>query len=168
MWRRCARARPVSHWSADSRGGQPESCRERRDRRPVAGRTSVARRSPKCSARPGAPRLIASVPTRRAECAYRSRISRNFLNAMLGSPVFIYCMEMETTVAPGWLSLSGRPAAKAIDRDQLVADHQQMVYRIAYSVLRNPHDASDAAPATFLRLFRAAGQLAGTAYRNAS
>ena len=37
---------------------------------------------------------------------------------------------------------------------QVVADHQRMAYRIAYSVLRNHSDAEDAAQETFLRVFR--------------
>ncbi len=35
-----------------------------------------------------------------------------------------------------------------------VREHGQMVYRIAFSVLRNPHDAEDAAQETFLRALR--------------
>ncbi|HEY3929969.1 MAG TPA: RNA polymerase sigma factor [Candidatus Koribacter sp.] len=35
-----------------------------------------------------------------------------------------------------------------------VREHGSMVYRIAFSVLRNPHDAEDAAQETFLRALR--------------
>ena len=73
-------------------------------------------------------------------------------------------MELETSL-PGFLI---RTAAKpAIDEAALVSEHQQMVYRIAYSVLRNTHDAADAAQETFLRVFRAAGKLAGISDRKA-
>ena len=55
-----------------------------------------------------------------------------------------------------------------------VRDHSRMVYRIAYSVLRNHHDAEDAAQETFIRCFRSLrrtlvrdwrGWLARTAWR---
>lgn len=47
--------------------------------------------------------------------------------------------------------------AKASDETALenfVREHGAMVYRIAFSVLRNPHDAEDAAQETFLRALR--------------
>ena len=44
--------------------------------------------------------------------------------------------------------------------DALVEQHQRMVYRIAYSVLRNHHDAEDAAQEAFLKVFRSSGKLA--------
>jgi RNA polymerase sigma-70 factor (ECF subfamily) len=43
--------------------------------------------------------------------------------------------------------------------DALVEQHQRMVYRIAYSVLRNHHDAEDAAQEAFLKVFRSADKL---------
>jgi len=73
-------------------------------------------------------------------------------------------MELETTL-PGFLMRTA--AAPALDEAALVSEHQQMVYRIAYSVLRNPHDAADAAQETFLRVFRAASRLAGIEDRKA-
>lgn len=66
-------------------------------------------------------------------------------------------MELETTL-PGFLTHSA--ARPALDETAIVTEHQQMVYRIAYSVLRNPQDAADAAQETFLRVFRTAGRLA--------
>lgn len=36
----------------------------------------------------------------------------------------------------------------------LVADHSRMVFRIAYSILRNHHDAEDAAQECFLRVWK--------------
>ncbi len=49
----------------------------------------------------------------------------------------------------------------------LVVEHQRMVYRIAYSVLHNHHDAEDAAQETFLRVWAARGRLARVADRKA-
>ena len=40
-----------------------------------------------------------------------------------------------------------------------VREHARLVYRIAYSVLRNHHDAEDAAQETFLRLVRYANKM---------
>jgi RNA polymerase sigma-70 factor, ECF subfamily len=41
-----------------------------------------------------------------------------------------------------------------------VRAHARMVYQIAYAVLRNPHDAEDAAQETFLRFLRQKDRLA--------
>ena len=41
-----------------------------------------------------------------------------------------------------------------------VRDHARLVYRIAYSVLRNHHDAEDATQETFVRVLRARTKLA--------
>src|SRR5258706_4337020 len=43
--------------------------------------------------------------------------------------------------------------------EALVQQHQRMVYRIAFSVLRNHHDAEDAAQEAFLKVFRNAAKL---------
>jgi RNA polymerase sigma-70 factor (ECF subfamily) len=43
--------------------------------------------------------------------------------------------------------------------ESLVQQHQRMVYRIAFSVLRNHHDAEDAAQEAFLKVFRNAAKL---------
>lgn len=53
------------------------------------------------------------------------------------------------------------------DLNALVEEHQRMVYRIAYGVLRNHHDAEDAAQDAFLKAWRAAGKLPGVADRKA-
>ncbi len=48
------------------------------------------------------------------------------------------------------------------DEEQLelaVRDHAQLAFRIAYSVLRNHHDAEDATQETFLRVMRAKRKL---------
>ena len=42
----------------------------------------------------------------------------------------------------------------AADLEVLVREHSALVFRIAYSVLRNPQDAEDAAQETFLRALR--------------
>jgi RNA polymerase sigma-70 factor (ECF subfamily) len=44
-----------------------------------------------------------------------------------------------------------------------VRDHARLVYRIAYSVLRNHHDAEDATQETFVRVVRARTKLAKVA-----
>ncbi len=43
--------------------------------------------------------------------------------------------------------------------ETLVADYAQMVFRIAYSILRNHHDAEDAAQECFLRVLKHQDQL---------
>jgi len=44
--------------------------------------------------------------------------------------------------------------------EALVREHSQLVYRIAYSVLRRHHDAEDAAQETFMRVLRYRSKLA--------
>ncbi len=56
---------------------------------------------------------------------------------------------------------------RADDFDALVEQHQRMVYRIAYGVLRNHHDAEDATQEAFLKAWRAAGKLPEVADRKA-
>jgi RNA polymerase sigma-70 factor, ECF subfamily len=43
--------------------------------------------------------------------------------------------------------------------EAMIRDHARFVYRVAYSVLRNHHDAEDAAQETFLRATRHRGEL---------
>jgi len=45
------------------------------------------------------------------------------------------------------------------DQLELAVRHAQLVYRIAYSVLRNHHDAEDATQETFVRVLRAKRKL---------
>ena len=45
--------------------------------------------------------------------------------------------------------------------ETLVADHSRMVFRIAYSILRNHHDAEDAAQECFLRVWKHKDRLQG-------
>ncbi|HEY7402306.1 MAG TPA: RNA polymerase sigma factor [Candidatus Angelobacter sp.] len=50
-------------------------------------------------------------------------------------------------------------AAAAPTVESLVASHAGMVFRIAYSILRNHHDAEDAVQECFLRVFKHQGRL---------
>jgi len=50
------------------------------------------------------------------------------------------------------LAIAMEAAAPTIET--LVADHSRMVFRIAYSILRNHHDAEDAAQECFLRVWK--------------
>ena len=59
--------------------------------------------------------------------------------AILGDTVLKPALAMEATA----------PTVEA-----LVADHSRMVFRIAYSILRNHHDAEDAAQECFLRVWK--------------
>ena len=43
--------------------------------------------------------------------------------------------------------------------DNTVSAHARFVYRVAYSVLRNHHDAEDAAQETFVRVLKHAREL---------
>jgi RNA polymerase sigma-70 factor (ECF subfamily) len=68
-------------------------------------------------------------------------------------------MELESTLPTSFFATRKETLQPA----QIVADHQRMAYRIAYSVLRNHFEAEDAAQETFLRVFRAGHDLAGIA-----
>src|SRR5512141_1684269 len=48
------------------------------------------------------------------------------------------------------------PLARAADDEleRIVGEHARLVYRIAFAVLRNHHDAEDAAQETFLKFLR--------------
>ena len=50
--------------------------------------------------------------------------------------------------------------AAATDVEALVREHARFVYRVAYSVLRNPQNAEDAVQETFLRVWKNRGKLA--------
>ena len=65
-------------------------------------------------------------------------------------------------VAAGQVIVSDAMALARTDEDQVelaVRQHAQMVYRIAYSVLRNHHDAEDATQETFVRVLKARRKL---------
>ena len=55
----------------------------------------------------------------------------------------------ETVLKPALAMEAAAPTIEA-----LVADHSRMVFRIAYSILRNHHDAEDAAQECFLRVWK--------------
>jgi DNA-directed RNA polymerase specialized sigma24 family protein len=62
-------------------------------------------------------------------------------------------------VAAGRVTVSEAMALARTEEDQLelaVRQHARLVYRIAYSVLHNHHDAEDTTQETFLRVLRAA------------
>jgi RNA polymerase sigma-70 factor, ECF subfamily len=53
------------------------------------------------------------------------------------------------------------PATETVDKiESLVAQHAVLVFRIAYSILRNHHDAEDAVQECFLKVVKAQKQLA--------
>jgi RNA polymerase sigma-70 factor, ECF subfamily len=65
-------------------------------------------------------------------------------------------------VAAGQVIVSDAMALARTDEDQVelaVRQHSEMVYRIAYSVLRNHHDAEDATQETFVRVLKARRKL---------
>jgi len=53
------------------------------------------------------------------------------------------------------------PQTQEDELEVAVREHARLVYRIAYSVLRNHHDAEDATQETFLRVLRYRRKLAG-------
>ncbi len=60
------------------------------------------------------------------------------------------------------LSLTGAGAVASEDAlESAVREHARLVYRIAYSVLRNHHDAEDATQETFVRVLRYQRKLQG-------
>jgi RNA polymerase sigma-70 factor (ECF subfamily) len=60
------------------------------------------------------------------------------------------------------LSLTGAGAVASEDAlESAVREHARLVYRIAYSVLRNHHDAEDATQETFVRVLRYQRKLKG-------
>lgn len=46
------------------------------------------------------------------------------------------------------------PMTRAVDAEQVIREHARFVFKVAYSVLRNHHDAEDAAQETFVRVLR--------------
>lgn len=55
----------------------------------------------------------------------------------------------ETVLKPALAMEAAKPTVET-----LVTDHSRMVFRIAYSILRNHHDAEDAAQECFLRVWK--------------
>jgi RNA polymerase sigma-70 factor, ECF subfamily len=75
--------------------------------------------------------------------------------------VFMFEGQREVT---GQVLVNQAMALARTDEDQLelaVREHARLVYRVAYSVLRNHHDAEDATQETFVRVLRYRRKLAG-------
>jgi len=64
----------------------------------------------------------------------------------------------EAVISNGAISLAGM---KEDALETAVRDHARLVYRIAYSVLRNHHDAEDATQEAFMRVLRYRRKLEG-------
>jgi RNA polymerase sigma-70 factor (ECF subfamily) len=67
-------------------------------------------------------------------------------------------------VATGQVTMLEAVALGQTEEDQLdlaVREHARLVYRVAYSVLRNHHDAEDTTQETFLRVLRYRRKLVG-------
>lgn len=64
----------------------------------------------------------------------------------------------EAVISNGAISLAG---TKEDALEAAVHEHARLVYRIAYSVLRNHHDAEDATQETFVRVLRYRRKLEG-------
>jgi RNA polymerase sigma-70 factor (ECF subfamily) len=83
------------------------------------------------------------------------------MNKAAANPVFVF--EGRRTVAEQALA-SSAVLMVATNEDALetaVREHARLVYRIAYSVLRNHHDAEDATQETFIRVMRYRRKLQG-------
>ncbi len=65
-----------------------------------------------------------------------------------GHPISLGTAEDETHATEGWAPPSW---------DQVVRDHADRVYRLAYRLSGNPHDAEDLTQETFIRVFRSLG-----------
>ena len=84
------------------------------------------------------------------------------MNAGPASPV---CMNESAKMASPaiesepvmWTSEAASPDVRV---ERLVREHARLVYRVAYSVLRDHHDAEDAVQETFLRVHRFRAKLA--------
>jgi RNA polymerase sigma-70 factor (ECF subfamily) len=64
-----------------------------------------------------------------------------------------------TTAKEMTFSQAAVETQKVDEVELLVREHARFVYRVAYSVLRNGHDAEDAVQETFLRVVRHAAEL---------
>jgi RNA polymerase sigma-70 factor (ECF subfamily) len=97
--------------------------------------------------------------------ANRLRITSGFVAKIIpnNSTCWAVFMSEGIRVAVGQVTLSGAMALARTEEDLLelaVREHARMVYRIAYSVLRNHQDAEDATQETFVRVLRARRKLA--------
>jgi RNA polymerase sigma-70 factor (ECF subfamily) len=82
-------------------------------------------------------------------------------------PSAVCTIEDEMTTAEAIVSQAFPTADAAQEVEALVREHARLVFRIAYAVLRNHHDAEDAVQETFLRVLRHRSKLAGVAERKA-
>jgi RNA polymerase sigma-70 factor, ECF subfamily len=76
------------------------------------------------------------------------------MNKTVPKSVFIF---EDLRVATGQVTMLHAVALRQTQEDQLelaVRQHARLVYRVAYSVLRNHHDAEDATQETFMRVLR--------------
>ena len=83
------------------------------------------------------------------------------MNKAAAKPVFVF--EGRRTVTEQALA-SGAVLMASTKEDALetaVREHARLVYRVAYSVLRNHHDAEDATQETFIRVLRYRRKLQG-------
>jgi RNA polymerase sigma-70 factor, ECF subfamily len=67
-------------------------------------------------------------------------------------------------VATGQVTMLEAAALRHTQEDQLelaVREHARLVYRVAFSVLRNHHDAEDATQETFMRVLRYGRKMTG-------
>jgi RNA polymerase sigma-70 factor, ECF subfamily len=87
--------------------------------------------------------------------------SEKYLNKSGKMAVFMFEGRRALT---GHVIVSDAMAPARADDDQLEAvirEHARLVYRVAYSVLRNHHDAEDATQETFIRVLRYRKKLPG-------
>ena len=70
-------------------------------------------------------------------------------------------MQDETAVSEGWTLRDAGEAAGDAVLERAVRDHSRVVYRVAYAILRNHHDAEDATQEAFLRVLRLRRELEG-------
>jgi RNA polymerase sigma-70 factor (ECF subfamily) len=83
------------------------------------------------------------------------------MNNPARKPVFIF---EDLRVATGQVTMLEAAALGQAEEDQLelaVREHARLVYRVAFSVLRNHHDAEDATQETFIRVLRYRRRMTG-------
>src|SRR5437868_5044242 len=70
---------------------------------------------------------------------------------------------MRTMVVAGQVLVANLATTKTEDEalEAAVRDHARLVYRVAYSILRNHHDAEDAAQETFVKVLKYRRRLGG-------
>jgi RNA polymerase sigma-70 factor (ECF subfamily) len=81
------------------------------------------------------------------------------MNKMAASPIFRF--EGRRTVADQALASDAVMMTREDALETAVREHARLVYRVAYSVLHNHHDAEDAAQETFVRVMRYRRKLDG-------